>query len=40
MRSEIREMRARQHRIQFGVIIAGAIVAALVVLLFDALVGL
>ena len=39
MRSEIREMQARKRRIQIGIIAAGAIVVALIVLLFDVLVS-
>lgn len=36
MRWEIREMQAHKRRIQIGIIAAGAIIAALMVMLFDA----
>jgi hypothetical protein len=39
MRSEIREMRAHKRRIQAAVIIGGAVLAALLVLIFDALIS-
>jgi hypothetical protein len=39
MRSEIRELQAHKRRIQATVIIAGAVIAALVVLLVDALIS-
>jgi len=39
MRSEIRAMHARKRRIQLGIVAAGAILAALAVLLLDVLVS-
>jgi len=39
MRSEIRELRARRRRLQIGIMAAGAILVALAILLFDALIS-
>ena len=37
MRSEIREMRAHKRRIQIAIMVVGAIMTALIVLMFDAM---
>ena len=39
MRSEVRELRAQKRRLQWAVILAGAIVTALIVLAIDALIS-